>query len=75
MKYGFFYLKKVSLEETKLIAIKEKSAISLNTTVISIVLILLKTGMLFTLNTQKYLHPLHEVSLFPVNVWLPISIL
>lgn len=40
MKYGFFYLKKVSLEETKLIAVKEKS-ISLNTTVISIVLILL----------------------------------
>lgn len=48
MKYGF-YLTKVSIEETKLITMKDKCAVVLlSIKVVSIVLIL-KTGMLFIL--------------------------
>lgn len=49
MKYGFFYLIKVSIEETKLINMKEKcAAVLLSIKVVPTVLILI-TGMLFAL--------------------------
>lgn len=70
-----FYLKKVySLEETKLTTMKEKCAFKLlNISGFYCLNTCLKTGMFFTLNTQKNLNLLHEVFLF--NVWLPLGIL